>query len=204
MLGSIVKIGPADHGKPMRLEDFDHAETQEGYRYELGRGVIIVSDVPKRRHAKQVELLRDHLAFYRAEHPGIIDSILGGGECKFLIAGFESERHPDIAVYKVPPRELEDAEELWAVWVPELAFEIVSPSSEKRDYDEKPEEYLAFGVQEYWIVDAAKEEVRILRRVGGRWDKRIVRAPETCRSAVLPGFEISCQKIFDAAKQATE
>ena len=41
-----IKIGPADHGRRMSLADFEHAEVQEGLLYELGRGVIIVSDVP--------------------------------------------------------------------------------------------------------------------------------------------------------------
>lgn len=201
MLGAVVKIGPADHGKPMRLEDFAAAETQDGYLYELGRGVIVVSDIPKRRHGKQVELIRDNLSYYRAAHPGIIDSVFGGSECKFIIAGYESARHPDLAVYRFPPRELDAGEDLWAVWVPELVFEIVSPGSETRDYVEKREEYLAFGVQEYWIVDAAKEEVLILRRVGGRWQERVVRPQDLCRSAVLAGFEISALAIFEAARQ---
>ncbi len=44
---TIVRIGPADHGPRMSLADFDHAEVQGGYIYELGRGTIIASDVPK-------------------------------------------------------------------------------------------------------------------------------------------------------------
>ena len=33
-----------------------------------------------------------------------------------------------------------------------------------RDYVEKREEYLALGVKEYWIVDAGKQQIVILRR----------------------------------------
>ena len=50
MSKTITKIGPADHGRRMSLEEFDHAEGQEGYLYELSRGVITVADVPRRRH----------------------------------------------------------------------------------------------------------------------------------------------------------
>jgi Uma2 family endonuclease len=44
----------------------------------------------------------------------------------------------------------------------------VSPGSEVRDYEEKPEEYLAFGVREYWIFDADKETILVLVRKGKR------------------------------------
>lgn len=40
MLKAAIKVGPADHGRQMSLADFDHAEVQEGYFYELGRGSL--------------------------------------------------------------------------------------------------------------------------------------------------------------------
>src|SRR5205807_8805910 len=48
------KIKPSDHGRRMSLADFEHAETVEGRLYELGRGVIIVSEVPNPPHLAQV------------------------------------------------------------------------------------------------------------------------------------------------------
>ena len=45
-----VKIGPADNGRRMSLAEFEHAEVVEGRIYELGRGVIVVSDVPNAFH----------------------------------------------------------------------------------------------------------------------------------------------------------
>jgi Uma2 family endonuclease len=184
----------------MSLADFDHAEVQEGYRYELGRGVIVVSAVPKRRHLAQFGALRDQLVAFKLAHPGRIHAIAGSGECKLLITDFGSERHPDLAVYKTSPPV--EGDELWSIWIPELVIEIVSLGSELRDYTQKREEYLTFGVREYWIVDADKEEVLVLRRVGGRWRERVVKPPEIYRPAVLRGFELNCQLIFDAAKAA--
>ena len=51
---TLIKIGPADHGRPMSLAEFEHAKVQEGYLYELSRGIITVSDVPNRRHMLQL------------------------------------------------------------------------------------------------------------------------------------------------------
>jgi len=40
----------------------------------------------------------------------------------------------------------------------DLAIEVVSPDSRKRDYVEKFREYEQAGVREYWIVDGAKKQ----------------------------------------------
>jgi Uma2 family endonuclease len=199
MAQTVTRIGPADHGRRMSLDDFDKAEVQEGYLYELSRGVITVSDVPNRRHLAQVMALRRQFGAYDLANPGQIHTIAAGSECKILLADLESERHPDVAVYKHPPL---DDEELWSTWIPELVIEVVSPGSEQRDYSEKREEYLRFGVAEYWVVDGDRREVLVLRRVGGRWKDRTVRPPEVYRTKLLPGFEFSCELVFQAADQA--
>ena len=198
MTTQAIKIGPADHGRRMSLADFEHAEVQEGRLYELGRGVIIVSDVPGPRHLMQLNAIRRQLHSYDFQHPGRVHTIGSGSDCKILIADLESERHPDLAIYKTPYPSGE--EDVWAVWIPEIVIEIVSPGSEQRDYQEKREEYLQFGVQEYWIVDAERQEVLILRRVGGRWREKILRPPETYRTQLLPGFEFACAPVIDAAR----
>jgi hypothetical protein len=45
---SVVKrrIGPADHGRFMTLDKSLEAGEEPGYRYELARGVLEVSEVP--------------------------------------------------------------------------------------------------------------------------------------------------------------
>lgn len=100
-------------------------------------------------------------------------------------------------MYLTPPPE--DDASLWSVWVPELVIEVVSPGSETRDYNEKREEYCAFGVREYWIIDAAKQEVLALQGNGGKWRETIVRAPQEVASLLLPGFKLNVQAVFDAA-----
>src|SRR5437870_5220143 len=174
-----IKVGPQDHGRRMSLEDFDHAEVEPGHLYELGRGVIIVSDVPGERHLAQVDVIREQFYIYRAGHPGRIHRIAGGSDSKLLLPPMESERHPDIAIYKRPPARREN---LWATWVPEIVIEVISPGSELRDYEEKREEYLLFGVTEYWIFDADRREMLVLRRTRGQWAERVVRPPTVYRT----------------------
>lgn len=196
MTKTVVKIGPKDHGRHMTLEDFEYAVAQPGYHYELSRGVITVSDVPGRQHFLQVQFIRELFSAYKLTYPGRIAFIGGSGECKLLVPEFESERHPDIAVYLVPPP---PEDQPWAHWFPEIVIEVVSPSSEERDYREKREEYLALNIKEYWVVDLRREEMLVLRR----WGKRVVERAmleEAYRTRLLPGFEIVPQKIFLAGQ----
>src|SRR5438132_7504140 len=118
MLKAAIKVGPADHGRRMSLADFDHAEVQEGYLYELGRGIIVVSDVPKKRHLLQVLQIRETLSAYRHANPNRIYAICSGSECKLLIGRYYSERHPDLSIYKTSPPE--DDENFWTTWIPEI------------------------------------------------------------------------------------
>jgi Uma2 family endonuclease len=195
MAQTVVKIGPRSHGKRMSLDDFERAECQEGFVYELGRGVINVMDVPGVWHGRRVDETRRQFDVYRNAHPGRIYLLAGGSDCKILVAALKSERHPDLAVYLYPPAEPDDP---WATWIPDIVIEIVSPGSEERDYQQKPEEYLLFGVREYWIIDPEKEEMLVHRRVAGRWKKTAIKPPAVHRTRILPGLEFSVAKVFAA------
>src|SRR5688572_4225929 len=92
-------IGPSDHGRRMSLDEFDTAEAVEGRLYELSRGVVTVVDVPNPRHFGAVHAIHRQLTAYDLANPGRIRRIGGGAECKILISGVDSERHPGVAVY---------------------------------------------------------------------------------------------------------
>jgi Uma2 family endonuclease len=194
----ITTIGPADHGRPMSLEEFGEAEGQDGRVYELSRGIVTKVEVPNKRHMLLVAAIRDQLQSYKGLNPGIIQVIAAGNECKLVISALGSERHPDLAVYLTPPPEVED-ERFWVRWVPELVIEVVSPRSRTRDYDEKPEEYLRAGVKEYWIVDGERRELTVLRRSRRRWINTTVSPPVIHRTRLLPGLHFSIAAILDAA-----
>lgn len=192
-----TRIGPGDHGQAMSLDEFEPAEVQDGFCYELARGVVVVTDVPKPRHLRVLNALRRQFAAYDLTNAGTIDTIAGGGECKILLAELQSERHPDLAIYLTPAPIEGNA--VWGLWVPELVIEVVSPGSEDRDYREKREEYLAFGVKEYWIVDPPKQSLLVLRRDRGRWVEHRVGPTDSCETPLLPGFRFECRPVFEAA-----
>jgi hypothetical protein len=198
MSKTATKIGPADHGRRMSLEEYEQAEEQEGYLYELSRGIITVSDVPNRLHLFIVAAIRTFLQGYMALQPGRIQIIAAGNECKLPMSDFGSERHLDLALYLTLAPEFDDGT-LWDVWIPEIVIEVVSASSRTRHYDEKPEEYLRFGVKEYWIVDPDRRLMVVLRRSRGRWVETSVAPPAVYRTRLLPGLELSIEDVFQSA-----
>jgi Uma2 family endonuclease len=165
-----------------------------GYRYELSRGVITVMGVPSIPHVLQVEALRNQVIAHQFTDSSQIKHVLSGGEMKLLLERLESERHPDLAIYR-------DRENIgdWAAWIPDIVVEVVSPSSRQRDYEEKPEEYLLFGVREYWIIDRAENQMLVHRRSGGRWQLIPVKSPQRYETSLVSGLKIDVQAVFDAA-----
>ncbi|MGO9921115.1 MAG: Uma2 family endonuclease [Isosphaeraceae bacterium] len=199
MSKTITKVGPADHGRRMSLDDFEEAEGEDGYLYELSRGVVTVVEIPHPFHFRLVDAIDRQLRAYLYQYPGRIVAIGGGAECKLLIEGLQSERHPDLAVYKTAQPDAKTAREIWRRWVPEIVIEVASRRSRNRDYGQKPEEYLRLGVKEYWIVDAEKRATIVMRRSRGRWIERTIRPPAGYRTRLLPGLVFSCSAVFETA-----
>jgi Uma2 family endonuclease len=192
------KIGPHDHGRKMTLQSFEFAEVEDGCRTELARGYVVVSEVPNLPHTLLTAFIRRHLDHYHVEHPSAVYLILGTMECKLLIPDWESERHPDIAVYLSKPKGRKDRT-IWRTWVPELVIEVVSESSRDRDYTQMRDEYWTLGVKESWIVDAHLKQVLTLRRGRSIWTEKLLTASDVCISKLLPGFRLPCRAMFDAA-----
>jgi len=179
-----IRIGPADHGRAMSLEEFFEAEEEPGYCYELARGVLEVTKVPNVPHWQIVSNLQGMFHRYKDAHPGTILRIGGGGECRLWLPGMISGRNPDSAVVlrNTPKDERGDQP-------PALAAEVVSEGSETRDYETKRQEYLLYGLRAYWIVDPQTRRVTVLCRDGDVWVEHVFQGDQTIESRVLPGFE---------------
>jgi Uma2 family endonuclease len=190
-----LQIGPADHGRTMTLDEFLEAEEVEGYRYELARGVLEVTQVPNDPHGLIVFNLYNALAHYHRNHPGHIHRFGGAGEFQLRLPGLVSGRNPDAAVVLkgTPPdsRRRRPAA---------LAIEVVSAGGEARDYVTKREEYLAYGLREYWIVDPHTNKITVLIREGDVWIEHICQGDQPIPSLVLPGFAATVAELLAEAE----
>jgi Uma2 family endonuclease len=181
------RIGPADRGRRMTLDQFIKADFQEGWLYELARGVVEVTEVPGPWHGRIVDRTARMFIHYDERHPGVIKYRAGGGECRIRLPGMVSDRYPDQAIYLDPEPPGPD---VWARWVPHIVIEVVSPRGKKRDLITKREEYLRAGVHEYWILDPKKRQMHALVRHGDVWEETIVPASGVYRTRFLPGLEV--------------
>ena len=80
--------------------------------------------------------------------------------------------------------------------VPDLAIEVLSDSTAKRDRTEKREIYALNGVEEYWLVDTDAREVTVLHRDATRFAKEERILAGRIRSRVLPDLVLSIEDIF--------
>ena len=84
---------------------------------------------------------------------------------------------------------------------PDLVVEILSPSTSKKDWNEKFNLYERHGVREYWVVDPAARSVWIYRlQAEGRFDKGELRDRlgdlSPIVSKVLDGFVVDPKELF--------
>ncbi len=196
-----LRIRPADHGRKMTLEEFLEAEFEEGYRYELARGVLEVTYVPGQPHGLIVWTLLRMIVDYDARHPGKIFQAGGASEFRLWLPAMISGRNPDIGiVLRNTPKGTRGSRPATMV------MEVVSEGDEahERDYVTKREEYLAFGIREYWIVDPIAQIVSVLVRDGDAWVEQVFRGDQKAISTILPGLDIALPDIWAAARDDEE
>ena len=143
-------------GKGYTYEDI--LALPEGVRAELIDGEMFMMASPGRRHEDAVIWLSNQIFNYIRSRKG---------KCRVHSSAFavfpkKDDRNyvePDVTVvcdrHKLDERGCNGA--------PEFVIEIVSPSSVKMDYERKKKLYQESGVEEYWIVDPKKEQVKVYR-----------------------------------------
>jgi Uma2 family endonuclease len=80
--------------------------------------------------------------------------------------------------------------------VPDLAIEVLSPSTAVRDRTEKKTAYARSGVNEYWLVDSKTRCVVVHSLVGDAYDAGIEHREGLIRSGVLPGLSLAVREVF--------
>jgi Uma2 family endonuclease len=187
------ELGPHSNGLQLSPWEFDEAEFEPGWRYELINGVLIVSPPPKLEERDPNEELGRHLRNYQESDPN-------GSSLDFTV----SEQTVHIGPHR---RRVDRA--IWAglgrlpltTETPTIAVEFVSQGrrSATRDYQVKRDEYRAAGVQEYWIVDRFAHTVTVHCFARRNVTARIYTHRQTLTTTLLPGFKLRLSKLFEFA-----
>jgi Uma2 family endonuclease len=196
---TILKLGPDDNGTLLTPEEFDQADFEDGWRYELIHGVLIVSPIPSESEADPNEELGHWLRDYRETHPKgkCLDKTLGE---RYIKTRGGNRRKADRQIWAGLGRLPRRGEP------PTVAIEFVSKGkrNRKRDYQEKLIEYEEIGIQEYWIIDRFERIMTVYQFSGGKVRKRVVRENEVYTTPLLPGFELPLAKLLALADEWDE
>ena len=156
------------------------------YIVELSEGRLLVHEMPNLEHQRIVDelgfainlLIRAHAGGRKFSSPTSVR--LWEGKI----------REPDLVYYAAGH---EDRYHVQYADPPDLAIEVLSPSTRRTDRQEKAAEYAEAGVTEYWIVDPEGRSIEVLTgaRSEGYMSRRQFGPGDEVTSAVLPGLVVS-------------
>lgn len=173
-------------------------------RYELIDGVVYMLAAPVFRHQKTLGLL----------YLLLVDFVGDSDTCTPVLAPFdirlvrETVRkkrepdeddlnvvQPDLVVICDYRKDLNEKDQYWGV--PDLAIEILSPSSRSKDSIKKVDLYMESGIKECWIVDPVNRSVTVHTFQDFELvDSRIALKGQPVESVCFPGLMVEVDRIF--------
>jgi Uma2 family endonuclease len=140
---------------PFRWADLQQVP-DDGNRYEIIDGGLLVTPPPDTEHADIAEALRDVLRAAAPADVAVYTSALG-------VDLGASVPIPDLVAFHRRPgrRHAVDPADIL------LVAEVVSPGRERVDHERKRRTYAAAGIAHYWIVDRDPTRVTALRLGAG-------------------------------------
>lgn len=146
--------------RPLTRTDLQ-AMPDDGHRYELIDGTLVVSPAPSFRHQRAVGKL--HLLLEAGCPEGLIVML-----APFAVGlADDTEVQPDLLV---APRSAFTARDLPGP-PPLLAVEVLSPSTRRIDLLLKRDRLQAAGVGSYWLIDPDAPSVTVLEERDGCYEQ---------------------------------
>lgn len=164
----------------------------DGQRTELIRGVVVPMNMPGFRHGEVCGNIHFYLStFVRQNRLG---RTLTNDSGIVTTRNPDSVRGADVTYYsytRVPQGESPIG---YPNAVPEIVFEVVSPSNTRPKIAVKAGEYLSAGVNVVCVVDSAYKTVNL--HFPGQPPKELG-GDDALTFAELPGFNLPVSKFFD-------
>jgi len=185
-----VTFGPEHNGILMSPQEFDRADFDDFWNFELIKGVLVVTPIPLEEEADPNDELGHMLLQYRDAHP--LGDHLNGTLAERYVKSGAHRRKPDRVIWASLGRSPKRGER------PTIVVEFVSrrKRDRDRDYRVKCDEYMHAGVKEYWIIDRFERTMTVVSRAQGKIRKHVVTEMQSYESKQLPGFVLSLQRLF--------
>lgn len=191
----ITTIVPANWVPGPRQGDWTYeayaALPDDGLRYEVVQGVLVMTPAPEPEHQR----INKKIAFCLYQE---IDA-KGKGEVFYAPIDVELSKQnvfqPDVLV--ILSEHLARIHKKRIVGAPDLAVEIVSPSSILNDRSIKRMAYEQFGIPEYWLVDPEEKSIEVFVLENGAYvslglfvgEQRVI-------SRIVPELTVSVSHFF--------
>ena len=182
-------------GREMTLDEFEYANPVPELRTELVDGRLLVREPPRLRHGSVSTNVVIALSRY-------FDRVLPKGAPRGLLASNDSgvilRRHPDTVrapdvLYFTVERQPVDLDR-YADTAPDLVVEVRSPSDRLGYMQRKVADWLVFGCQQVWVVDAKQRTVTVHK------PHRVTHLTATDHldgGALFPRFTLPVATLFD-------
>ena len=141
--------------RPLTYDDLAAMPDDDGHRYELIDGVLIVTPAPRASH--QVAVGNLYLAL-RAGCPRELVVFLAPFD---VVLSLDTVMQPDLLVAR-----RSDLTEANLPAPPVLAVEVLSPSTRRIDLGTKRLAFEAAGVPSYWVVDPDEPSLTVFELEG--------------------------------------
>lgn len=161
----------------------------DGNRYEIINGELIVSPSPSLKHQRLLNRLNIKMSAFVEAHQ------LGEVFIAPLDVIFSPYNVVQPDLFFIARQRLPQMEGRVITGAPDLAVEILSPYSRMIDLVRKKAMYATAGVQEYWAVDPRHRTLTVFTLVNGQYEE-VKQRDGVARSLVLPGFEVNVAELF--------
>src|ERR1700722_5366923 len=120
-----LKLGEKDHGRPLTLDDFEEAEFEPGFRYEIIDGRLYVSNEPNFPENFLENWLLRKLIIYSGQRQDIVNYVTLRSRVFIHSRSKATVPEPDIAVYCDVPEDKPLEEIHWRNLGPILVAEVL-------------------------------------------------------------------------------
>ena len=167
---------------------------EDGRRYEIHGGELVVVAAPLARH--QIAVFEIAVVLNDYGHRS-------GGRAVTAPFDIVFDEHdvvqPDVVFFRAERSHLVHLD-LVTRAVPDIAVEVLSPSTAAIDRGRKMRMFARYGVPEYWIVDPVRLEIEVHALENGAYRRaQLATGVDTVRSALLPDLTFTAARIFQFA-----
>jgi Uma2 family endonuclease len=175
----------------LSLGQFERLPEREG-RSELVRGRLVREPPAGMEHGRLTARIGSLLRAF--VHERGLGEVFGAETGFVLFEDPPTVRAPDVAFVaaeRLPPGDLPAS---FGQGAPDLAVEVVSPSSTAADVRSKVVDYLDAGTREVWVVEPGTRTLDVYRPEGA---VRMLRGSDDIDGGdVLPGFCLTVEELF--------